>query len=292
MRGPLGGKAALLAGFAIGSMAAPLSCGAGAAPPTIEAEAAQWRARVRAAGGTVSWATLQATSAFVRQCKAAGIWHKLNRVNLFCGDQLAACLVPLKVGSGVQTESSVNFVAGDYSEATGLTGNGSTKYLNTGVPANSLGAGNRHAATYERVRSAGTYDFAIGYESTTNVNQFGISSDANATDLKYHTGLGTGGPILTPQAAGGLFVGSEMVAITPSLYVNGVSVNSTTLAAATPDDGPIGVFALIRNSPRVITYLSAATLAGYSLGAGLSATEVAAYYVAMQAFQSSLGRQV
>src|SRR5262245_39554006 len=77
-------------------------------------------------GGTISTATANAANAFVISAKAKGYWTKLARINLFAGDQLASALVPLKPGAGYAVDDSVNFVAGDYSEATGITGNGSS----------------------------------------------------------------------------------------------------------------------------------------------------------------------
>jgi hypothetical protein len=65
--------------------------------------AGEWASRVVANGGTVSSSTLAAVKNFIQDCIAAGVWEKLVRINLFCGDWLAA-LVPLKTGGGFDTD--------------------------------------------------------------------------------------------------------------------------------------------------------------------------------------------
>lgn len=101
------------------------------------AETLDWKARVIAAGGTVQQSTVDAVDTFVRETKNSGVWPFLLDVGVFAGDQLAAALVKLKYPAGGQsTLTNMNFVGGDYTERGvngGLVGNGTTKYLKTGV---------------------------------------------------------------------------------------------------------------------------------------------------------------
>jgi hypothetical protein len=111
-----------------------------------------WLMRVDANGGTVSLSTAIAVNTFVVETKAAGVWSQLDRINLFCGDFLAA-LVPLKVGGGFAVEQNFNFEAADYQESGvdrgGFKGNYSNKYFNTGFnPSVSLAADSSHMGMY------------------------------------------------------------------------------------------------------------------------------------------------
>ena len=65
----------------------------GAKPSDVDAT--DWVARVQANGGTVSAATQAAVTAFASAAKANGYWSKFVRLNLMCGNQLAAMVVPL-----------------------------------------------------------------------------------------------------------------------------------------------------------------------------------------------------
>jgi len=113
---------------------------------SVHPDAAAWRSAVVANGGGVSASTMRAVSTFCASIDAAGIRDKFYRLNLFCGNELAACLVPLYRGpsrTGTQhggaAETNENFVSGDYTETGvngGLKGNGTNKRLLTGMNAN------------------------------------------------------------------------------------------------------------------------------------------------------------
>lgn len=260
---------------------------------SVDAAATAWALAVAGNGGTASSNTLGAVSAFAKSAKAAGYWTKLNRVNLFCGDQLAACMVPLKVGGGSATETNVNFVGGDYTEATGLTGNGSTKSLDTGLLQNVFTAADRHIAIYERVRPSAAAMDQMASEEAANTNKWGIvmgvtgGSSDNYVASSTASGANQGG--LTLSGVGGMFVGTG-TDIQASIYKNGGSVVNGAIVAATPSATTMGVFA-VKRAAAFIRW-SDGVLAGYSIGTGLTAGDVANYYTHMQAFQAALGRSV
>jgi hypothetical protein len=113
----------------------------------FDADAADYFARIVAAGSSISAANQLAVDAFVRGCKADGIWTSIKASCLLAGpDNLTGALVPL-VGPA-PTNGGGNFVAGDYNRTTGLKGNGTTKYLDTNHAANAQTADNCHIAYY------------------------------------------------------------------------------------------------------------------------------------------------
>jgi hypothetical protein len=70
-----------------------------------------------------------AVIAFVAGCKNDGIWSAIKASCILAGARtLSGALVPL-VGAA---PTNFNFVQGDYARKTGLVGDGSTKYLETG----------------------------------------------------------------------------------------------------------------------------------------------------------------
>lgn len=259
---------------------------------SIDTDAAAWAAAVTTNGGTYSASTLAAVSTFCKAAKASGYWSKLNRINLFCGDQLAACLVPLKVGGGSATETNVNFVAGDYSEATGLTGNGSTKCLRTGlVPSASLTLNDTHLAVYNR--SSGTAGFSIGaLDSTSQTTVLYAPFEGGTTGLsdQYNQTVGAGRVASTLTAPFGFVVGSRTAAAAHAIYRNGSLLNSNTGSGGSLSTFEIYVGAT--NQAGTATTLSTGAMAGYSIGSGLTSTDVSNYNTDMQSFQQALGRNV
>lgn len=118
----------------------------------VHPEAAAWRSAVVANGGSVSASTMKAVSKFCADIDKAGLRDRFYRLNLFCGSNLNAVLVPLYRGpsrTGTQYGNATDtnngpFVSGDYAENSGLKGNGSSKYLETGVAMTFLGTNQLH----------------------------------------------------------------------------------------------------------------------------------------------------
>jgi hypothetical protein len=265
-------------------------------------EAQAWRNAVISNGGTVSGSTLTAVSKFCFAIDAAGIRSRFRRLNLFCGTSdasLVAVRVPLYRGEsltgtqyGNALDTNINFVQGDYAENSGLTGNGTSKYLNTGFNVDQLpGAANCHLASYIR----GTQDSANA--STLIGTLFNGVADRYRIFL-LNTGGGTYGVYselgVTTQAqgpnrnaaTGGLIVSTRTSATSLTLYDDAVSIaTNTNSVSAITGAAPFFVFA--RNGP---TEYYNRTMAGYSIGAGLTGAEVTSYYNALNTFQTTLGR--
>jgi hypothetical protein len=96
---------------------------------------------------------------FVLGCKADGIWTAIKASCILAGGRtLTGALVPLV---GTAPTNVGPFASGDYNRKTGLVGDGSTKYLLTGVTADSNPQNNRHfacfASTIDSVSGAKTF---------------------------------------------------------------------------------------------------------------------------------------
>jgi hypothetical protein len=261
-----------------------------------DADAAAWAAAVTAAGGTYSPTTLAAVSAFAVSAKASGYWTKINRINLFCGNQLAAALVPLKVGGGSATETNVNFVAGDYTEATGLTGNGSTKYLNTGlVPSASLTLNDTHLSVYNRGSLVAGGGAHIGATSSATVSTFYILApltDGSVYSDQYTNSAASGRVFSAALPAPfGFVVGSRTGSTAHAVYQNGTSL-ATSASVSTGTLPTVPVYVCAQDSSGAPGNWVSNPLAAYSIGSGLSAADVTAYNTHMQTFQQALLRNV
>jgi hypothetical protein len=116
------------------------------AGPTYHAEALAWRTAALANGGVVSATTMQAVSDLCNAVDTNLLRDRFVRLNLCCGDNVQAAVVPLYRGpspSGGQCGDPVDtnvgpFVTGtDYTASGGLVGN-DYKWLETGVTFNNL----------------------------------------------------------------------------------------------------------------------------------------------------------
>ncbi len=256
-------------------------------------EAQVWRNAVIANGGTVSGSTLTAVSNFCRSIDAE------------------ACLVPLYRGAsrtatqwGNTTDTNANFVSGDYVE-TGTSGGlgtgatNTTKSLDTGlVPFNAgITHDNSHLCFYSRGGNTTTGAVIASGRSTApqellqwfingitgSVGQFYRSGGPSGSGIESASALRTGHMIAQRSGSGG------------AMYRNGSNLNltSTTSSAVTfATDLPPVLRVFARNIQGAVDQRIATTLQGYSIGLAFTDSQASAYYTAMQAFQTSLGRQL
>lgn len=271
-------------------------------------EAIAWRTAVFANGGTVSDATLRAVSTFCYAIDAAGIRDRFMRLNLFCGNNLASCLVPLytdtsmnyaHVGNSVDINTGNNFVGVDYSESTGLTGDGSTKILETGVSQYQSNSGNEsaslnsHMSVYVITKDAndrymmGTYDGNdyLGYYlrmgsyseiGLDDVDQGSFLSSTSTSTSTSRTGLTVG---TTNGSLGKIY--NDNTDITSGYY----NWDSDTDLANICVFGYYDPYYYVAPVPD-----TDAALGGYSFGNYMTTAQVSSYSSAMQNFQVSMTR--
>jgi hypothetical protein len=278
---------------------------------TAHPEAADWRTRVIANGGTVSASTFAAVEAFCRAVDTAGIRSRLFRVNLFSGTGLAAALVPLYRGQslggtqfGNATDTNNNFVAGDYVETGstgGLTGNGSNKRLQTGM--NMVAAGiahtDTHASWYQRSQNTTNATTVGTFGGEAAQASFGALAQGQFNALFYRSGGASNCGIENATWSGANRSGHILCQRTNNdakVYRNGVDLNfpvtmTNTNNWSVTSPGAPSVFARNRaDAGNIGDQFLAATLQGYSIGTSFTATQAAAFSSAVVAFQTALGR--
>ena len=202
-----------------------------------------------------------AIHAFVKGCKADGIWPALKASCILAGARtLDGALVPL---AGTAPTNVGPFVAGDYNRETGLVGNGSTKYLNSNRNYNDDPQNNFHLSVYiSTAASSGTKMYVGGQ---------GLSSSTNdiyrtATDLHLRS-RGVGVALADGTQTG--FAGHSRAAAANFSYKTSgsalASFNSTSVAS-TP---PRSMFIFARNNDGVPQAYADCRLAFYSIGESL-----------------------
>jgi hypothetical protein len=106
----------------------------------------------RADGQALESGVRNAVIAFVTGCKADGIWSAVKASCILAGARtLTGALVPL-VGTA---PTNFNFASGDYNRKTGLTGDGSAKFLNSNRANTADPQDSNHNAVYLSALGAG-----------------------------------------------------------------------------------------------------------------------------------------
>jgi hypothetical protein len=218
---------------------------------------------VQAADGqSLETSTQRAIDAFVKGCKADGIWTAIKASCVLAGARtLAGALVPL-VGTA---PTNVNFVSGDYDRKTGLVGDG-TKDLNSNRNNNADPQNSFHmAAQVTTAHSANinsTY-IGAGSGSTAGASHLGVAKLPPSNQLFFRSRS------LTPVVAGNgstvNFIGSSRSNATSI----DIRYDSTTFNVALVSETPANASLLVFGRT-VSDALINGRIAFYSIGESLN----------------------
>jgi hypothetical protein len=246
----------------------------------VDPDAQAFFDRVTAAGGTLSVTEQTATNQLVLDMKAAGIWTAMRAVYPMVGASAAACAQNLKSSSFTGTFSS-----GWTFASTGATPNGTSAFMNTNLNSNtSLNLNDSHASVYLRTNTNGLFCDLGNFNSTTGINifsRFGNAQYVRINDEDLNT-------IATTDSRGFRF-GSRIISTTKNIYINN---SRTDFAQNSIGKANFNIYIGARNFVGNADYFSNRENAFASIGDGLTNTQGSAFYTAVQAFQTTLSRQV
>jgi hypothetical protein len=274
------------------------------APQVANADAQDWINRVYANGGSVSSATAAAVNTFCESIASAGIRSKMLRLNLFCGTGLNACLTPLyraaslgdtQLGSTTDTNAGGLFVSGDYAEtgATGgLLGNGSSKYLNTGLEQSSIPLTNLHTSASLRngETSFGTENTLIGHYDVSQADFVSLRQAVTTGSREFFAGSFSGASTAAAASVESHILGVRSSATSSKLYRAGLEVGSSSFNIGSPSTSSRPYFVFARNNSGTPTTYTSARLRMYSIGTAMDAANALAFSTAVAAFNTALDR--
>ena len=247
-------------------------------------------ARVTAAGGSLTATEKSAVNTLVVSMKANSIWTPMKAIYPMVGASAAACAQNLKSASFPGT-----FFGGVTFASTGVTSNGTTGYMNSGfVPStNGLTYDNNHISFYSRTTAVGVSADFFEMGSSTNASftdPLSLWSRRTVDTAGYDNGnIATNRNTFSNTDGKGFYCGTA-VTTTSKFFKNGVNQSSKSLTSSSISS--VDVFILAFNEGNTVIYYSTKELAFASIGDGLNDTQASDFYTAVQAFQTTLGRQV
>jgi hypothetical protein len=247
--------------------------------------------RVVTAGGTLSATEQTAIDTLVKQMKSDGIWTKMKAIYPMVGASAAACAQNLKSSSFTGT-----FTAGWTFASTGVTPNGTSAYMDTNfLPSTSFTNNNTHISFYSRT-NANTTGCLIGASKNVSaiplITIYGRNTNNYFFDAyDYTDNRVTVNSTITSAA---FFLNTRTSSTSFKVFRNNLQFGSTNSAANTDDittcDKEIYLGCLnIDGTPgQFSNYQNAFT----SIGDGLTDTDASNLYTSVQAFQTTLNRQI
>lgn len=239
-----------------------------------------------------------AVNQLVIDLKGYSLWTKMKAVYPFVGGSASAHKWNLKDPRDLDVAFRLSFFGGWTHSTNGAQPNGTNGYAETYIILKTVLSSfntNHHFSYYSRTQTPSGDGWVMGIGNTAIGDPLhGIAIRRGGTNaLIYDFGnLTSGGRVSgTETDARGLYIGSTINSTTHKLYKNGASVLSSTnnpsitthsngmaIGAMKPDGGPF----LYQNNECAFA----------TIGDGLTDTESANLYTAVQAFQTTLSRNV
>lgn len=253
-------------------------------PTVSDADAQAFVDRVYLRGGVLSATELSAVDDLVIDLKADGIWTKMKAIYPMVGASAAACAQNLKSSSFTGT-----FNGGWTFASTGVTPNGTSAYFDTNYNpvTNSLSVASAHISAYTRQDETTNSGFGR-FDRTTGVGQYlaVFIYELNTWYYEIGSGLISGSPATSNK---GFHLAKSDSSIGKG-FLNNVQKGNNFTASGSFPNGNLWLGAL--DVAPFTTYYNKKECAFGSIGDGLTDTEASDFYTAVQAFQTTLARQV
>lgn len=246
-----------------------------------------WIARVVAAGGTFESDSKTIANDFIVQLQAKSYGAHVIYVLPMLGANLAAARVPLRDSLAVGIATNHSFVDGDYSQATGLQGNGSSKYLDLLIKPSQLGTSNSGGMGFltNSFSAAGTDTELMGSTGFAGGGDNRYVLDIRATSLRRGSwGDAGNSPSDTVSGADGDYFVQRSSSTSRKLYVDGspVATNTTSDSAAGAGDRTIQLLAVTYDGG---TFYDASRCAvAYMTDGQLSDSDVADFHTLLDTY--------
>jgi hypothetical protein len=234
--------------------------------------------RVTTAGGTLSNTEKNAVNQLVLDMKANGTWSSMLAIYPMVGASAAACAQNLKSSSFTTTFSS-----GWTFASSGITPNGTSAFADTGLnQSTNLTNTNLHCSYYA---NGGSFTFTDGSIGVVNSNTFLLLRSSaiyfNQCDVDY---------AYYNVSNFGFYCGTRSSGVLRYGYFNG-SVVLTTGSVPNTTSSLNYYFGALNNGGSA-GFFSSVKTAFATIGTNLTSIQNADLYTAVQAFQTTLSRQV
>jgi len=250
--------------------------------PAIAAQ--EFYDRVTAAGGTLTTTEESAILDLVTDLIDYELWDKMKAIYPMVGASAAACSQNLKSSSFTGT-----FTTGWTYASTGVTPNGAA-YMDTGLNmASELSQNNVHISVYLRTNTTAA-TVSIGATGAGLNNGVYIYPRLLSTSAYFSAFNGTNGNSSAVVSSSlGLFVASRIISTSEQFFQN-TTKTSNTNNSTTPSS--INIYLGANNNNGTASNFDTRQNAFASIGEGFTDLEESNFYNAVQAFQTTLSRNV
>jgi len=235
----------------------------------------------------------------VTSMKADGTWAKMSAIYPFVGGTATTHKFNLKNPADTNAAFRLSFVGGWTHSSTGALPNGTNAYADSFLtPSISLSVSSGHLSLYSVVQSLLSSNIDMGSGSgagLANLAALVVGRTTNTSSFAWGTQSTGTLATFSSSSSRGFFIGNQnnSTAAARNLYRNAV-IGTPASVYGSPVMPTRTVYLAALNSQAALgpTLYSSRQFAFASIGSGLTSTEITNLYSSIQAFQTTLGRQV
>lgn len=228
-----------------------------------------------------------AVNTLVTDLKTYNIWNKMKAIYPFVGGSASSHKWNLKDARDLDAAFRLQFNGGWTHSSTGALPNGTTGYADTKLLPSVMAQNSVHVSVYSRTNIEGLYFDIYGENLTSGL---GMLIKYIGKSYMYMNVLSSDN-IVNSNPSTGLFIGSRTASNNSAFFQNGNKIITGTQASLTPNStNPLYLGA--GNFSGTPTCYSFRQQAFASIGDGLTDTESANLYLAVQSFNTTLSRQI
>ena len=245
---------------------------------------------IESTGVTLTSTQNTAGNTLVNQLQSYNLWTKLKAIYGILGGTAGAHKWNWKDPRDLNSAYRLTFSTGWTHASTGMTPNGTSAVIDTNLNENSiLSLNNEHISIYSRTNSDGLYcDIGVGLGSDES------TLFSKYTNIFYPRIQNTNTGIANTISSLGHFISNRINSTQVRAFQNG-NIKLITNNSSAKVSGTFFIAAMNRLTvipPGNVAYYSNRQYAFASIGDGLTDTEAANFYTAVQNYQTTLGRQV
>jgi hypothetical protein len=236
-----------------------------------------------------------AIDVLVTDLKSANIWTKMKALYPFVGGTASSHKFNLKDPRDLDAAYRLVFNGGWTHSSNGAQPNGTTAFADTKlIPSSTLSLNSTHLSVYLNTNYSGpgsTDVVDMGVEDASYTNRLFIEPSTNGNVYSINNSNGYSYINTSDSNSLGLYVNNRISSTAINLFKNNIKlINDTARISSGLSVRPLYIGA--HNFVGSASYLSSRRQAFASMGDGLTDAEAAAFYTAVQKYQTSLGRQV
>jgi hypothetical protein len=234
---------------------------------------------------------INAINTLVEGMKTDGVWTKMKAIYPFVGGTASTHKWNLKDPRDLDAAYRLVFNGGWTHSSNGATPNGTNGYADTYLnTSTNLTASSIHISSYLRTNSDGVFNEIGAYNTNLNAS---LSLYPRLTNISYNDiGLAQTGRVTYANTdSRGYFIASRTSNVLLKAYKNN-TLNGSYTIADNATYGSVKVFLSAQSANNVASQYSNRQTAFATIGDGLTDTEAANLYTRVQAYQTTLSRNV